>query len=147
LLSKITRVTRSRSIRIAALTALFLTMGLAASGRKFSLAPSNKAPGASGIADVKSDKHGNTEVDITVHNLAEPSKRDPPANTYVVWFQHQDSPPENAGELKVGEEMKGSLKTKTPWRNFEIYVTAETDPHVIEPPLGPMVMQAKIDLP
>jgi hypothetical protein len=125
---------------------LILATGWTARGRKFSFTASNKVPAASGFADAGSDHHGNTEVDITVRSLANPGKLDPPANTYVVWFQHQDSPPENAGELKVSGTGRATLKTKTPWRDFEVFITAETDPHVIEPPLGPTVLQAKIHL-
>jgi hypothetical protein len=126
---------------------LFIALGSTAWSRKFTLTPSNRAPAASGFVSVKNSKSGNREVDITVRKLTEAKRLDPPANTYVVWLQHQDSPPENAGELKVGENGNADLKTRTTWRNFSVFVTAETDPHVLEPPLGPTVLQASINLP
>jgi hypothetical protein len=132
--------------RLAMSAALLLASATLTSARKFPLLASNKAPAASGEANIKVGKGGNTQVEITVRNLVKAENLDPPAKTYVVWFQQEGSPPENEGELKVGQDLKGELKTKTPWKTFGVFITAETDPNILEPPLGTVVMQSKIQV-
>lgn len=90
-------------------------------------------PSAMGEADLTKDKNGNTNVSLRVEHLAKPAMLTPPANLYVVWFQQPGSDPENEGQLQVGNDLRGQLKTTTPWHNFDIFVTAETDPTVKTP--------------
>jgi len=90
-------------------------------------------PSAMGEADLSKDKNGNTNVSLRVEHLAKPAMLTPPANLYVVWFQQPGSDPENEGQLQVGNDLRGQLKTTTPWHNFDIFVTAETDPTVKTP--------------
>jgi hypothetical protein len=85
-------------------------------------------PSAMGDVDLSKDKNGNTNVSLRVEHLAKPTLLTPPANLYVVWFQEPGSEPENEGQLQVGNDLRGQLKTTTPLRNFDIFVTAETDP-------------------
>src|SRR2546427_3010122 len=90
-------------------------------------------PSAMGDADLSKDKNGNTNVSLRVEHLAKPAMLTPPANLYLVWFQQPGSDPENEGQLQVGNDLRGQLKTTTPWHNFDIFVTAETDPTVKTP--------------
>jgi hypothetical protein len=90
-------------------------------------------PSAMGDVDLSKDKNGNTNVSLRVEHVARPAMLTPPANLYVVWFQEPGSEPENEGQLQVGNDLRGQLKTTTPLRNFDIFVTAETDPTVKTP--------------
>jgi hypothetical protein len=90
-------------------------------------------PSAMGDIDLSKDRNGNTNVSVRVEHLAKPTLLTPPANLYVVWFQEPGSEPENQGQLQVGNDLKGQLKTTTPFHNFDVFVTAETDPTVKTP--------------
>jgi hypothetical protein len=90
-------------------------------------------PSAMGDVDLGKDKNGNTNVSLRVEHLTKPTLLTPPANLYVVWFQEARSNPENEGQLQVGNDLKGQLKTTTPLHNFDVFVTAEMDPTVKTP--------------
>lgn len=90
-------------------------------------------PSAMGDVDLSKDKNGNTNISLRVEHLAKPTLLTPPANLYVVWFQEPGANPENEGQLQVGNDLKGQLKTITPLHNFDIFVTAEMDPTVKTP--------------
>lgn len=100
-------------------------------------------PSAAGDVDLSKDKNGNTNVSLRVEHLAKPSLLTPPANLYVVWFQEPGSEPENEGQLQVGNDLKGQLRTTTPLHNFDIFITAETDP-TVKTPSDQMVMRVTI---
>lgn len=110
---------------------------------KYHLAPASMVPAASGIVDVGRGGNGNTRIDLKVDHLANPASLTPSKTVYVVWAQPPNAPPENLGELKVGNDLKGQLKTVTAQQNFELLVTAENDPRATAP-TGPVVMQVTI---
>jgi hypothetical protein len=90
-------------------------------------------PSATGDVDLSKDKNGNTTISLRVEHLAKPTLLTPPANLYVVWFQEPGSEPENQGQIQVGNDLRGQLKTTTPLHNFDVSVTAEMDPTVKTP--------------
>jgi len=51
--------------------------------------------------------------------------------------------PQNVGAMRVGSDRSGSLKTKTPHESFDLIVTPEASPTVIEPTNRP-VFKAQI---
>jgi hypothetical protein len=110
---------------------------------KFHLNPAGIVPAATGQVDVNRDNNGNTRMDVKVDHLALPASLSPSKTTYVVWAQGANTPPENLGELKVGDHLKGELKTTTAQRDFELLVTAENNPRT-STPTGPVVLQANI---
>ena len=59
--------------------------------------------------------------------MAKPGRLTPAAKTYVVWVQQEGSQAKSQGELKVGNNHKGDLKTATTLHTFNVFVTAETD--------------------
>lgn len=90
-------------------------------------------PAASGTVNTKTDKNGNVTLELKVQNLAKPGTLTPSATAYVVWFQEQNSPPRNEGQLLVEDDLKGSFKSTTPYHNFDLLVTAENDPQAKQP--------------
>jgi len=90
-------------------------------------------PSAMGDIDLTHDKNGNGIVSIRVEHLAKPAMLTPPSTMYVVWFQQPGSDPENEGQLQVDNGLRGSLRTTTPLHNFDVFITAETDPTVKTP--------------
>ena len=80
---------------------------------------------------------------IRVEHLAKPTMLTPPSTMYVVWFQQPGSDPENEGQLKVGDDLRGQLRTTTPLHSFDIFVTAETDP-TTRTPSDQVLLQTRV---
>jgi hypothetical protein len=126
-------MSKNISYRLTCLFATVFLIGTAGWGRKFHLAVTPLAPTAWCDIDAHQDKHGVTQVDLKARNLAKPSELEPPAATYVVWFQQRDSAPQNVGELSVGDDLKGQFRVTTPYQTFDVIVTAERDPQAKTP--------------
>ena len=105
-----------------------LFAGTALSAKNFPLTAGQFTPAASGKVDIGKDKNGNIEVTIKTEHLAKPGMLTPAATTYVVWFREQGGEPTNQGQYKVENNLKGEFKTTTRFQNFEVFITAETDP-------------------
>jgi hypothetical protein len=104
-------------------------LALAAPGwaKNYHMTASEQVPGATAELNVAKEKNGNVQVKLTARNLAKPGRLTPSASTYVVWLQQEGSDSQNQGELKLGSDLKGDLKTATPLHNFRVFVTAEGD--------------------
>jgi len=122
---------------------LVLLCGIALQAKTFPLTSSPTTPAASGKVDVKKDKNGNTTVTIHTEHLAKPGMLTPPATNYVVWFREESGEPMNQGQLKVGKSLRGEFKTTTRFQNFEVFVTAESDP-LVKIPSGDSVLRTKV---
>jgi hypothetical protein len=96
-------------------------------------------PAAQGKVHTAHDHNGNTELDIQVHHLAKPRDLNPSYVSYIVWVEPRGEAPVNVGELRVGDDLKGKLKTTTPFKKFDIVVTAEGAPNATAP-TGPEVL-------
>jgi len=119
----------NKSLRLALVCLGVLMFGtLAGWAKTYHFASTKVDPSAMGDVDVSKDKNGNAAVSLRVEHLAKPTMLTPPSTMYVVWFQQPGSEPENEGQLKVGDDLRGQLRATTPWHSFEIFVTAETDP-------------------
>jgi hypothetical protein len=113
----------------------------------WSLAGAEKVPAARGQVKVTQGEQGNNRVTISVEHLARPGDAFPGTSSYVVWLIPSGDPqPQNVGALVVGTDLKGELTTKTPFRSFDIVVTAENQPNVTEPS-GNRAMTASVQLP
>jgi hypothetical protein len=122
---------------------LILECGVALQAKTFPLTSSPTTPAASGKVEVKKDKNGNTTVEIFTEHLAQPGMLTPSATNYVVWFREEGGEPMNQGQLKVNKDLKAEFKTTTHNQNFEIFITAESDP-LVKLPSGDGVLKAKV---
>lgn len=134
---------RKALLRVVLVGAAVTAIAIASWATKYHLTASSLIPGATGDVDAHVDKNGNTSVELKVEHMAEPGQLSPPVTAYVVWFQQSNSTPDKEGELKVGSDRKGEFKTSTPFRNFEIRITAENDP-MTKNMSGPVVMRATV---
>ena len=82
-------------------------------------------PAATGMVNHSTDRNGNTEVILKVEQLARPQSLTPAKSHYIVWVQSSGAPATNVGELRVNDDLAGSLKFTTPYRSFQMRVTAE----------------------
>ena len=108
----------------------------------WTMSTTEKVPAAVGKVKVKSEKDGNTKVKVEVAHLAQPAAAFN-ASTYVVWLKPELGDAQNVGVLTVGNDLKGSLETKTAFTNFQVIVTAEKDANVTAP-LGRPVMDTRV---
>ena len=88
-------------------------------------------------------KNGNTEVKIKVRHLAKPEGLTPAKSVYVIWIQQTGGTAERAGLLKVNSKLEGSFETTTPFKGFDVVITAEDDPNV-KSPSGPEVLRGSV---
>ncbi len=131
------------TIQSALLLTLIMIFGATTWARRFELTASARVPSAAGIVITRTDKNGNTDLTMDVRFLAKPGSLTPPGAAYVVWFAQEGMPPENEGELKIASNLRGQFKTHTPWKAFDIFVTAENDP-MVKTPTDDGVLRTKV---
>ena len=110
---------------------------------KYHLNPTPAVPAATGEVDAGKDNNRNTTIDLKVEHLARPANLAPPRQTYVVWVQVPGGSALNLGVLRVDNDLKGEFKSVTSVRNFDLFITAENDPHVMAPH-GPVVLRTTV---
>ncbi len=120
-----------------------MSAALIHAAKKFPFTASSIVPAAKGSVEVGKDRNGNTELELRVEHLANPTSLSPSQANYVVWLQEKGSGPENQGELKVNGKLEGSFRTVTPRKNFELFVTGEND-GTVKTPSGPEVLRTSV---
>ena len=85
-------------------------------------------PAAVGEAKITRDQNKNSIVDLQIQHLAPSENLKPPKKLYVLWSQAPDGKNINSGQLTVGPDRRGTLKSPTPMQVFRIIVTAEDVP-------------------
>jgi hypothetical protein len=117
---------RHRNIVLFAIFSLLLSA--AAWGREDRLTNTGATPAAMGKVITDNDRNGNTGIDVQVKHMAAPQSLTPAKTAYVVWVQPRGKDPEVLGLLRVNEDLGGSLKAATPYKDFDIFITAEDNP-------------------
>ena len=82
-------------------------------------------PAAVGEAKITRDQNKNAIIDLQIQPLAPSENLKPPKKFYVVWSQAPDGENINLGQLTVGSDRRGTLKSPTPMQVFQIVLTAE----------------------
>jgi hypothetical protein len=129
--------------RLALLCGVVLAVATIGWAKTYHMTAAKTVPAAVGEVNVAKEKNGNIRVDVKVKHLAKPGNLTPPANTYVVWLQQEGSQPQSQGELKVENDLDGELKTTTPLKNFNVFITAETDSQT-KTPSDQVVLRATV---
>jgi hypothetical protein len=111
--------------RIALFLLFSLLLAAVAWAREDRLVNTGAAPAAEGKVITDNDRNGNTGVEVQVKHMATPQSLTPPRQAYLVWVQPRGKDPELLGALRVNENLEGSLKAATPYKDFEILITAE----------------------
>lgn len=94
-------------------------------GKEDKLVNTGTAPAAEGKVTTDNDRNGNTGVDIEVKHMATPESLTPAKQAYLVWVKPRGKDAELLGALRVNQNLEGSLKAATPYKDFEILITAE----------------------
>lgn len=116
-----------------------------AEAKEFKLLNDESVPAATGKVNVDKDKNGNYRLKVEVEHLARPTGLNPPKQAYVVWVQRKSNEPEAIGQLRVNDNLKGSLEATTPGAadQFEIFITGEDNPNT-QVPAGPRLLRATV---
>lgn len=130
---------------LSVLAAVISTVLFACAGGQTSkLHAASGTPAAIGEVKTAEGDNGNTKVTVEVEHLAPPQNVERGASVYVVWAKpHSQDAPQNLGALRIDEERKGKLETKTPLKRFDVLVTPETSP-TVSLPAGEPVMTATV---
>jgi hypothetical protein len=112
-----------RNIALFVVFSFLLTV--AAWGREDRLTNTGTTPAAMGKVITDNDRNGNTGIEVQVKHMAAPQSLTPAKTIYVVWVQPRGKDPEALGALRVNEGLEGSLKATTPYKDFDIFITAE----------------------
>jgi len=113
--------------RLTLLVGAVLVVATVGWAKTYHMTSMTTVPGAAGEVNVAKEKNGNIEVEVNVTHLAKPGMLTPAASSYVVWLQQEGSDPQSQGQLKIGDDLKGELKSTTTLNNFKVIITAETD--------------------
>jgi hypothetical protein len=101
-------------------------------------------PAAAAELKDEKDDNGNIKLNIHIHHLAKPDSLTPPRDAYVVWIESSGQPPQNMGEIKVNDKLESEFSTRTPFKKFRVYITAEDGPKMTTPS-GDRILQAIVD--
>ncbi len=130
---------------ISSALVLALLISVALWGKEFRFTNNNSvAPAAAGKVDVEHDRNSNTRLRIHVYHMADPDRLTPAKSAYVVWVQPTGKPPVNVGQLKVNEDLEGTLTATTPYKTFDVFITAEDNAHA-DSPTGMEVLRTTVD--
>lgn len=99
---------------------------------------SSVVPAARGSVKIKTDNNKNYSIQITLSDLAEASRLQPPKLTYIVWMITDRDLTKNIGQLNsskgfMSKQLKGSFKTVSSDKPVKIFITAEDDAAVQYP--------------
>ncbi len=121
-----------------ALLSMLLVFGLALTGCSsaavYQMDSGERTAGAEGEASVVQDQNGNQVVTLKVAHLPQPSRLDQAMGTYIVWVQPADAPTAyNMGQIRLANDRTGEITFTTPFRSFQMTVTAEVDGTAMSP--------------
>lgn len=106
---------------------------------KVEMTASPEAPAAHGEVLVKSAPNGNLQLDIKAAHLAEPSVLTPAGSVYVVWLEGANESPIKLGEMPLGKNLSGEVRTITPFKRFRILITPEQNAEEDAPQAQPVL--------
>jgi hypothetical protein len=132
---------RHRNIALFLLVSFLLAT--AAWAREDRLVNTGAAPAAEGKVITENDRNGNTKVEVEVKHMATPQSLTPARQAYLVWVQPRGKDPELLGALRVNEDLEGSLKATTPYKDFDVLITAE-DSMKPESPSGTTILKGSV---
>lgn len=110
--------------------ALFATAGC---HKTHAMSASAAVPASEGTVRATEGADGNTDVTLWVKHLATPSKVQPDATVYVVWFQPRSGVAQNVGAMAVDDNLDGRFDGSTAHRQFAVTVTPEPHGEVATP--------------
>jgi hypothetical protein len=136
--------------KLGAALLLSLSMfGIVGCGSAIVMTPDSTVPFALGEIDVVAGDgpNGNGSYTVRVEHLGDPGKLDASATTYIVWIKtnKDDAKETNMGALSVDSSQSGKVSFTTPFKEFEVTVTAEPATDAAQPS-GRVLLKAEVDV-
>jgi len=99
------------------------------------LSKNRKIAGADGNITISSTTTNSNRLELNVKHVGALNRISPRAKNYIVWelpvgFSMK---PQSLGPLKIDKNYTGRLNTVTPFRNFDIFITAEPALNPLQP--------------
>jgi hypothetical protein len=110
-----------------------LIMCVAAWAEEVPLVASSLVPAATGNVNYERDRNNNIKFTVSSKHLAAPERLTPAKNAYVVWLKSPGGQPQNAGVLRINKDLEGSFTSTTPFKAFDVVITAEDNPAISQP--------------
>ena len=117
---------------ISGILAAMILFSVSACSKSISFLTSSVVPAARGDVKIKVDNNKNYSIEITLSELAEVTRLNPPRLTYIVWMVTDQELTKNIGQLKssigfMSKRLKGSFSTVSSDKPVKIFITAEDD--------------------
>ena len=101
---------------------------------EYQMEPGERTASSEGALLLDFDDNENKFMELNVAHLPPPSRLGEGYSTFVVWLKPEASTVHyNMGQLRVGADRAGFIEFTTPFDAFELRVTAEVQPNVLEP--------------
>jgi hypothetical protein len=133
-----------KRFNIALLVVLSFFLTIVAWGREDRLTNTGATPAAMGKVITNNDRNNNTDIEVQVKHMAAPQSLTPAKTAYLVWVQPRGKEAELVGALRVNEDLEGSLKATTPYKDFDIFITAE-DTMRPDTPSGMVILKGTVE--
>jgi hypothetical protein len=135
---KTTRLINLKKNILPGIFAMILIFSLFSCATSVNFLNSAVVPAARGSVKIKTDNNKNYAIQITLSDLAEASRLQPPKLTYIVWMITDRDLTKNIGQLNsskgfMSKQLKGSFKTVSSDKPVKIFITAEDDAAVQYP--------------
>jgi|SRR5690606_16241363 len=121
--TKKTTLSIPASFRI--LSFIFAAILVSACSKKIVFPTSEVLPAANAVVKIDKTDNNNYKMELEVENMAKPDRLNPPRKTYVVWMVSEKNGTINMGNLKINNNLKGSLEGATPFKPICFFITAE----------------------
>ena len=133
---------RTTALHIAVF--LFLT-ALLSWAREDRLSNTGAAPAAQGKVATKTDRNGNTRIEVQVKHMAPPESLTPSRHSYVVWLAPRGQQAQVMGVLRInGDTLEGSVAGTTTEKVFDVVVTAEDNANPTSP-MGTEILKGTVE--
>jgi len=99
------------------------------------LSKNKKIGDAEAKITITSTRTNSNQIELNVRHIGALNKINPRAKNYIVWELPAGTSmkPQSLGPLYIDKTSQGKLKTVTPFRNFDIFITAESAPNPAQP--------------
>ena len=123
---------------LSGIFAAMILLSVNSCSKSVSFLTSSVVPAARGTVKIKVDNNKNYSIDISLSDLAEVSRLNPPRLTYIVWMVTDHELTKNIGQLKssmsfMSKRLKGTFRTVSSDKPIKIFITAEDDANIQYP--------------
>lgn len=110
------------------------------------LESTRRSPAAVGNVELESGSNENMVGTLKVKHLAPPDQLRSDLSVYVTWIRPAGAQDwQNVGQLMVDGDRAGKLRLQTPYRQFDISVSAESSGDVSQPS-DVVILEGQVDV-